>query len=122
MGTYAHASTDELDTREDPDLGRRAYLLREALDPTEMRPRVWAYEEGGRSNRHYQREQEELYHVLDGRFELTVDDDTLVLEAGDFVVVSPDATRQLTALTDGRLFVVGAPNVAGDGVPVEDGE
>lgn len=81
-----------------------------------MRPNVWVFEAGDIGNRHHHREQEELYLVLDGRFRLEIDDESIELEADDIVVVSADELWQVTALEDGTLFVVGAPNVANDGV------
>ncbi|MFC7205331.1 cupin domain-containing protein [Haloferax namakaokahaiae] len=89
------------------------------LRPQQMRPSVWVYEAGGHGTKHKQKEQEELYHVLSGRFELVFADETMELEPGSFVVVSPDEERQLHCLEDGKVFVVGAPNVKDDGVVLD---
>lgn len=113
---YASVNIGDLERRElddaEPDLLAVGYELR----PEKMRPSVWAYEPGESHNRHRQREQEELYLVLDGRLEMRVDDETFEVEAGDVVVVSPEEWRNLTALEESRVFVVGAPNVKDDGV------
>lgn len=89
------------------------------LRPQKMRPSVWVFETGGHSTKHRQKEQEELYHVLSGRFELVFEDETMELEQGDVAVVSPEETRQLRCLEDGEVFVVGAPNVKDDGVVLD---
>lgn len=119
MADYAKASLDEIETRDvetiEPGLKAVGYELR----PSKMRPSVWAYDEGESNNPHYQREQEELYHVLSGRFEMTIDEEAIELAAGDVVVVEPAAIRQLTCREAGEVFVVGAPNVSDDGVVVD---
>ena len=100
----------------EPDLKAVGYELR----PEKMRPSLWVYEAGESNNWHRQGEQEELYMVLDGRLEMTVDDETFEVGEGDVVVVSPDSWRQLTAIEDSQLFVVGAPNVKDDGIREDD--
>ncbi|MCL9816610.1 cupin domain-containing protein [Natronocalculus amylovorans] len=89
------------------------------LRPEKMRPNVWEYTAGETNRKHTQREQEELYLVLSGRFECTVDGEVLELEPDDVLVLPPTAARQLTAIEDSRLLVVGAPNVKDDGIPIE---
>lgn len=119
MTDYAKANVDDIETRDvetiEPQLKAVGYELR----PSEMRPSVWVYDEGESNNPHYQREQEELYHVLSGRFEMTIGEETTELEPGDVVVVEPAAIRQLTCREAGEVFVVGAPNVSDDGVVVD---
>ncbi|WP_135534102.1 MULTISPECIES: cupin domain-containing protein [Halostella] len=116
---YSRTTVDELDERDiegiEPGLKAVGYELR----PEEMRPSVWSFDEGESNNRHRHDAQEELYFVVDGRFEMDVGDETFEVGAGEFVVVDPDAWRQLTALTESTLFVVGAPNVEGDAVTEE---
>ena len=113
---YARCTIDEVEPQEidgiEPSLRSIGYELR----PTEMRPSVWEYGEGESNNRHRQEEQEELYVVLSGSFEVEIEGERLDLEAGNVIVVEPDAWRQLTAREDSRLLVVGAPNVKDDGV------
>lgn len=118
---YTHRTIDEVEPREidgiEPDLRAIGYELR----PEEMRPSVWEYREGESNNRHRQTEQEELYVALSGRFEIEIEGETLDLSAGDVVVVEPTAWRQLTAREDGRLLVVGAPNVKDDAIDEDSG-
>ncbi|WP_129114838.1 cupin domain-containing protein [Halegenticoccus tardaugens] len=117
---YSRVTLDEVEVRDldatEPSLKAVGYELR----PERMRPNVWVYEAGESSNRHYQREQEELYHVLSGRFEVTVDDETFEAGPGEVIVVPPEAERKLTATAAGEVFVVGAPNAKDDGVVVEE--
>ncbi|KYH25521.1 cupin domain protein [Halalkalicoccus paucihalophilus] len=117
---YTHRSIDDVGPQEiegiEPSLRAIGYELR----PAEMRPSVWEYAAGESNNRHRQGEQEELYVVLSGRFEMEVDGETIELAEGDAVVVSPDAWRQLIAREDSRLLAVGAPNVADDGIVYEE--
>ena len=110
---------DDLDVQnvDIADAGVRAVGFE--LRPREMRPTVWTFEAGGYGPNHRQEEQEDLYHVLSGRFEMVFADETMELEAGDVVVVSPDEERQLRCLDDGEVFVVGAPNVKDDGVVLD---
>mgnify|MGYP006311636943 CR=1 FL=1 len=115
----------ELELHDADNADARVRAVGYELRPTQMRPAVWVFEEGGHGPKHYQREQEELYHVLSGAFELDFADDegavteTLELDAGDVVVVSPDEVRQLRCVEDGEVFVVGAPNASDDGVVVD---
>lgn len=117
---YTHRTIDDVPTREiegiEPSLRAIGYELR----PEETRPSVWEYREGESNNRHRQAEQEELYVVLSGSFRMEIEGETIALEENDTVVVSPDAWRQLTAREDSRLLVVGAPNVADDGIVYEE--
>lgn len=127
---YSRTSLDELEERDvegvEPDLLAVGYELR----PEKMRPSVWTFAAGESNNRHRQTDQEELYLVLDGRFEMTVGDEPVEdggderfeVGEGEFVVVRPEAWRQLTALEDSRLFVVGAPNVKDDAVTEDEAE
>jgi len=116
---YQRVSLDDVDRHELDDIGPDLLPIGIELRPAEMRPSVWAYEVGETSNRHFQQEQEELYVPLEGEFALEFEAETIELEPGDYVVVDPGTTRQVTARTDGRLLVVGAPNTKDDGVVVE---
>lgn len=122
---YTKVSLDDVEAHDLEDPERTILPIGVELRPAEMRPSVWEYEEGQTSNRHYQREQEELYVPLSGRFEFQIeeqdgsDDAVLELASGDYLVVDPQTVRQLTATEAGRILVVGAPNVKDDGVVVD---
>lgn len=137
---YEKIGLDDLDTRDveriEPGLKAVGYRLR----PEEMRPSVWAFEAGETNNWHRHEAQEELYFVLDGEFVVTVESEdgdegtndesengesdaereTFDLKAGEFVVIGPETWRQFEALEESRLFVVGAPNVKGDGITEDE--
>ncbi|WP_114577388.1 cupin domain-containing protein [Saliphagus sp. LR7] len=120
---YSHVSLEDVDARELED---GAPILRSVgidLQPEEMRPSVWEYDAGEENVFHRQGSQEELYVVLEGSFDVTIERDdereVLAVEAGDYLVVPPESWRQLSAREPSRVLVVGAPNVADDGI-VED--
>lgn len=91
--------------------------LGDAIGTERMKPNIWLYPAGASMGGHKQEEQEELYHVLDGRVTFTVEDERFSAETGDIVVVDPDAWRRVTAHEDSVILIVGAPSVENDGVP-----
>jgi quercetin dioxygenase-like cupin family protein len=125
----AHVSLDDIDAvpvdRADTDA--TVIPVGFELRPTEMRPSVWELPAGESTPYHRQRQQEELYLVLSGRFSARTrpagdngeEEEEFELGPRDVLVVEPDVERQLTALEDGELFIVGAPNIKDDGVIVE---
>lgn len=118
---FSHVNADEVDPYDvdgiDPDL----LPIGPKLAPSETRPSIWQYEARESNNRHHQQEQEELYVPLSGRFEMDIGDETIEIEPGDLVVVEPEAERQLTAVEESRILVVGTPPVKDDGVVVDGG-
>ncbi|AFK21470.1 cupin domain-containing protein (plasmid) [Haloferax mediterranei ATCC 33500] len=122
---HKHASLSNLELHDVEHADAKVRAVGYELRPEKMRPTVWVFEAGGSGPMHRQTEQEELYHVLSGRFEMVFADDdgtvteTLELASGDIVVVSPNEVRQLRCLDAGEVFVVGAPNVKDDGVVVD---
>ncbi|KAB1185204.1 MULTISPECIES: cupin domain-containing protein [Haloferax] len=122
---YDRVNLSDLELHENTIADGRVRAVGYELRPKKMRPSVWVFESGEHSTKHYQKEQEELYHVLSGQFEMTFFDDegdeteALTLEPGDVVVVSPDEVRQLGCVEDGEVFIVGAPNAKDDGVVVD---
>lgn len=117
---YKRANLEELERRDVDDVEPRLLAVGYELRPEKMRPSAWAFAAGESNNRHRQREQEELYLVLDGRFAVEVDGEEFEVGAGEVVIVPPDSWRQFTALEDGTLFVVGAPNTKDDAI--QEGE
>jgi len=53
--------------------------------------------------------QEELYEVLEGELELTVDGVTQVARPGVVAIVPSHARHSVRALTDGRAIIVDSP-------------
>lgn len=120
---YAKVSIDDVDPHRLDDPERTILPIGVELRPAELRPSVWEYDAGETSNRHHQREQEELYAPLSGRFEFEIGEgeasELVEVESGDYLVVDPHTVRKLTATEAGRILVVGAPSVKDDGVVVD---
>lgn len=94
------------------------------LETEKSRSNLWVLDEGDEIMRHRQKEQEELYHVLEGTVQFEVGEgepDEFLVDAGGFVSVSPEEPRKLTAQEASRVFIVGAPFAEDDGVVLEDG-
>lgn len=117
---YSKASLNEIDARELDGVPPQLKAVGYELQTEKMRPSVWLYDEGDSNNCHWQREQEELYFVMEGTITMEVDDEEMELGEGEFVAVSPDAWRQITALESSTIFAIGAPNVADDAVTDEE--
>lgn len=117
---YHRIALDELKPREIDGIEPRLKAVEYGLRPEKMRPSVWLFEDGESNNRHRQREQEELYFVLDGRLKMEVDNEEFGIEAGEFLVISPDSWRQLTALEASTVLVVGTPNVKDNAIDETD--
>jgi quercetin dioxygenase-like cupin family protein len=52
---------------------------------------------------------EQVIHLLEGEFEVTVDGETRVMRAGDVAIVPPNARHRGTAITDCRILDAFAP-------------
>ncbi|USZ69945.1 cupin domain-containing protein (plasmid) [Halorussus salilacus] len=121
---YEKTSLDDLEPRDVEGIEPRLRAVGYQLRPDEMRPSVWEFETGETNNWHRHEAQEELYYVTDGEFVMTVqggdEEETFDLRAGDFVVVPPETWRQLEALSDGRVFVVGAPSEKDDAITEQE--
>jgi quercetin dioxygenase-like cupin family protein len=106
--SYCVVDTSSLDGRRKPiarELGARAVRLNQ-----------FDSEPGQAGFEHDEREsgQEEVYIPLRGAGVLRVDGEEVPLEPGRYVLVSPEATRQVIAGPEGLLYaVVGAPLAAG---------
>jgi quercetin dioxygenase-like cupin family protein len=134
----ARVSLDDLDAVpvDRPDTDATVLPVGYELRPEKTRPAVWNLPAGESTPYHRQREQEELYLVLSGRVEVRLggpvdedgepvsdtetdrdsDEETFELGPREVLVVEPEMAREMTALEDTELFVVGAPNVRDDGV------
>lgn len=90
--------------------------MTDELGATKMRANAFTVAEGSMM-KHLHHEQEELYLVLDGAAEITVDDTTYKLGERDALTVPAGTVHQLTNVGWGPLtfFVVAAPPVEGDG-------
>ena len=55
---------------------------------------------------------EQIWHVLQGQVEITIDADPAILGPGDTLVLAAGSQRQVSALTDVRLAVCGRADTA----------
>ncbi len=62
-------------------------------------------EQGAATERHYHRDAEEIYYVLDGRGQMEIDGETATVEAGDAVLIPPGAWHQIRAVTERLRFL-----------------
>lgn len=53
--------------------------------------------------------QEEVYEVIEGELELTVDDETKIARPRFVAIVPSNAKHSVKALTDGRAIIVDSP-------------
>ena len=115
---YARISLDDVEPIQLDDVEPTLFSVGYELRPSEMRPNVWRFDAGEATNEHRHREQEEFYVVLEGSFDVELEDEQgneeLVLDAGDYLVVPPETWRKLTAVEESWLLVVGAPPVKDD--------
>jgi len=96
--------------------------LTETLDLREMRSSCWFVSPGDELGPHRQREQEELYVVLDGPGRMRIDGEPMAVPERGAVRVAPETPRTVFNDTDRThvWLVVGAPPVDDDGVPLHD--
>jgi mannose-6-phosphate isomerase-like protein (cupin superfamily) len=68
-------------------------------------------EAGGATVRHYHREAEEIYYLVEGEGEIEIDGERRAVRAGDAVLIPPGAWHRITASPDGpvRLLCCCAP-------------
>lgn len=87
----------------------------DALDLSEMRVKIWYFEPGEEIQPHAHAEQEELYYILDGEFELVLGDpddpETKTVSEGAFYVAGPKTGHGHRYIGDSRgaVMAIGAP-------------
>ncbi|RQH00116.1 cupin domain-containing protein [Natrarchaeobius oligotrophus] len=117
---YSSIELENVEPRELEEEAPTLLSVGRELKPEKMRPNVWHYERGEENAYHRQGEQEELYVVLEGTVDVTIerDDerDVITLSKHDVLVVPPESWRQLRAVEESRVLAVGAPNVPDDGM------
>jgi quercetin dioxygenase-like cupin family protein len=65
--------------------------------------------DAGSSIHEHSHEQEEVWNVIDGELEVTIDGAAQVARAGMVAIAPPNARHSVRALTDGRAIVVDTP-------------
>jgi quercetin dioxygenase-like cupin family protein len=54
--------------------------------------------------------EEEVYEVIEGQLEVTIDGSSEIAKPGVVAIVPPNAVHSVKALTDGRLIVIDHPS------------
>ena len=72
------------------------------------------FKRGASIHEHFH-QQEEVYQVVEGELELTIDGEAFVARAGLVAIVPANATHSVKALTDGRVVIVDSPRRPGFG-------
>jgi quercetin dioxygenase-like cupin family protein len=72
----------------------------------------WDFSAGATIHVH-NHEQEEVWHVLEGRLEITIDGERRIAGPGMVAVAPPNAPHEVRALTDGRAIVADHPTRPG---------
>ena len=88
------------------------HFLRDALGSEALGVTVVEADDGweGMEHDHADGDHEEVYLLLTGSASLTVDGETVAMDAGDAVRVDPASTRTLTFdADDSRMVIAGAP-------------
>jgi quercetin dioxygenase-like cupin family protein len=65
---------------------------------------------GGASIHEHFHPQEEVYEVIDGELEVTIDGETQIARAGLVAIVPANARHSVRALSDGRAIIVDYPS------------
>jgi len=66
------------------------------------------FERGSSIHEHFH-PQEEVYEVIEGELEVTIDGVTEIARSGKIAIVPPNARHSVQALTDGRAIIVDYP-------------
>lgn len=87
------------------------YFLREHLDCENLGITVLDSTEGwkGKEHDHTNDDQEEVYLLVDGSGQITVDGEEISLEPGDAVRVAAGNSRRLAFDEESQMVIVGAP-------------
>ncbi|HXL99106.1 MAG TPA: cupin domain-containing protein [Rhizomicrobium sp.] len=68
----------------------------------------WDFSKGATIHRH-DHEQEEVWHVVEGKLELTIGGESQIAGPGMVAIVPPHAAHDVRALTDGKAIVADFP-------------
>jgi quercetin dioxygenase-like cupin family protein len=63
---------------------------------------------GSTIHEHFHAE-EEVYEVIEGELELTIDGESVIAKPGIIAIVPPNSRHSVRALTNGRLIVIDHP-------------
>jgi quercetin dioxygenase-like cupin family protein len=68
----------------------------------------YEFKRGSSIHEHFH-SQEEVYDVIDGELELTIDGEMKIIRPGIVAIVPGNARHSVKALTDGRAIIVDSP-------------
>jgi quercetin dioxygenase-like cupin family protein len=68
----------------------------------------WRFTEGAEIHAH-SHEQEEVWHIVEGRLELTADGEIVQIGPGQVAILAAHAIHKVSALTDGYAIVADHP-------------
>lgn len=87
------------------------YFLRDPLGCDALGVSVIDVEDGreGPAHDHGDEDHEEVYVLVEGDAELTIDGESVAMDPGDAIRVAPETTRQLSVTGDSTLIIAGAP-------------
>jgi quercetin dioxygenase-like cupin family protein len=72
----------------------------------------YEFDKGASIHEHFHPE-EEVYEVLEGELEITIDGAVQIARPGLVAIVPPNVRHSVRALTDGRMLVIDCPRRAG---------
>ena len=97
-----------IDTRELPVVERKRGWHGRYFSSSHMTFGYYEFDEGAIVDGH-EHEQEEVWHVLEGRLEITIGTSVHVAGPGVVAIVPPDTLHAVKALTSGKAIVVDHP-------------
>ena len=54
---------------------------------------------------HAHKQNEEVYYIVEGNGKIVIDDEDVLVNAGDFVKINPEANRQIFAFENGIKYI-----------------
>jgi mannose-6-phosphate isomerase-like protein (cupin superfamily) len=105
-------SYTKVDSEEVEPVADGLHMLREPLECEQLGVSILTCEPGweGKSHDHTDRDQEEVYVLVEGEATVSVDDEEVPMEAGDALRIDPKSTRQIHNGDAESMFVLaGAP-------------
>jgi quercetin dioxygenase-like cupin family protein len=97
-----------IDKRELPVVERKRGWYGRYFNSPSMTFGDYEFDEGAVIDEH-DHPQEEVWHVIEGRLEVTIDGESFVAEAGCVAIVPPNTAHSVRALTRGKAIVVDHP-------------
>lgn len=97
-----------IDTNKLKEIERRPGWHGRFFDSPRMSFAYYTFEKGASIHRH-NHEQEEVWHIIEGELEITIDGEKAIGGPGHAGIVPAGAKHEVMALTDGRAIIVDYP-------------